>query len=269
MNLDHVAAIVRKDLVVVLRNRGVLLPLLVTPLLLLFVLPAFLVLGPELLSDAAPGLESGGTFENLVPALEATADGGAPVWERTVLVYLVAPLYLLVPLVAATVLAADSFAGERERRTLEALLHSPTTDRELFLGKLLVAYLPALTLALVSFAGYTVWANLLGARAIGGIFFPTASWLVLAFWLAPGVSALGLGLMVIVSSRVRSLQAAHQIGSLIIMPFVLVVIAQISGSLFFDVTTVVLFGVIVWGVAALTLLWGVRTFDRDRVATRL
>ncbi len=269
MNLDRVAAIVRKDLVVVLRNRGVFLPLLVTPALLLFALPAFLVLGPQLLSDAAPAMDSSGTFENLVPTLEATADGGTPIWERTVLVYLVAPLYLLVPLVAATVLAADTFAGERERRTLEALLHTPTTDRELFLGKMLVAYIPALTLALVSFALYTVWANLLGARAVGGIFFPTPSWFVLVFWLAPGVSALGLGLMVVVSSRVRSLQAAHQIGSLIIMPFVLVVIAQVSGTLLFDVTTTALFGVIVWGLAALTLMWGVSSFDRDRVATRL
>jgi ABC-2 type transport system permease protein len=269
VNRDRIAAILRKDLAVILRNRGVYLPLFVTPLLLLFVLPAFLVLGPELLSGQAPTLAETGRFDDLVPALEATADGGPPVWERTVLVYLVAPLYLLVPLVAATVLAADSFAGERERRTLEALLHSPTTDRELFLGKLLVAYMPATVLGLASFAGYAVWANLLGYRAVGGLFFPTPSWLVLVFWLAPGVSALGLGLMVVVSSRVRSLQAAHQIGSLIILPFVLVVVAQVSGSLFLDLGTVVLFGAVVWAAAAAMLAFGIAIFDRDRVATRL
>jgi ABC-type Na+ efflux pump permease subunit len=39
----------------------------------------------------------------------------------------------------SSVLAADSFAGEKERKTLEALLYTPTTDRELFTAKLLEA----------------------------------------------------------------------------------------------------------------------------------
>lgn len=271
MRWTRIAAIVRKDLVVVARNRGVLLPLLVTPIILLFLLPGFLVLGPQLLSGAAESLptDPGGALSGLVPALEGTGGGAPPVWEQVVLEYLTAPLFLLVPLVAATVLAADSFAGERERRTLEGLLHSPTTDRELFVGKLLVALIPALSLALVAFAAYSVFANVLGAGAVGGIFFPTPAWLLLAFWVAPGLAALGLGLMVVVSSRVRSLQAAHQIGSLVIMPFVLVIIAQVSGSLFFDTATVVTLGSVVWIAAALMVLFGISRFDRDRVATRL
>lgn len=271
MSWTRIAAILRKDLVVVARNRGVYVPLLVTPLLLLFVLPGFLILGPQLLSGAAESLptDPGGALSGLVPALEGTADGAPPVWERVVLEYLTAPLFLLVPLVAATVLAADSFAGERERRTLEGLLHSPTTDRELFVGKLLVALIPAMSLALVAFAAYAVYANVLGAGAVGGLFFPTPVWLLLVFWVAPGLSTLGLGLMVVVSSRVRSLQAAHQIGSLVIMPFVLVVIAQVSGSLFFDAATVLVLGSLVWIAAAVMLLTGIRLFDRDRVATRL
>lgn len=269
MRWGRVGAIVRKDLAVIGRNKGVYLPLLITPLLLLFALPAFLVLGPQLLAAETPTLAEGGTFENLIPVLEATAEGGVPIWERTVLVYLVAPLYLLVPLVAATVLAADTFAGERERGTLEALLHSPTTDRELFTGKLLVAYLPALALALASFAGYTVWANLLGYRAVGGIFFPTPMWLLLVFWLAPAVSAFGLALMVVISSRVRSLQAAHQVGSLIILPFVLVVVAQVSGALLLEPGTVVALGTLMWAAALGMLAFGIAIFDRDRVAARL
>jgi ABC-2 type transport system permease protein len=271
VNRDHIAAIVRKDLLLVLRNRGVLVPLLITPALLLFVLPAFLVIGPQLLADASPAIEVGDAFDDLAPALEGagTGDDGEVVWERTVLVHLVAPLYLLVPLVAATVVAADAFAGERERRTLEALLHSPTTDRELFVAKLLVAHLPATALSLGSFAGYALWANLLGARAVGGWFFPTAEWWLLVLWLAPAVSALGLGAMVIVSHRVRSLQAAHQIGSLLILPFVLIVVAQITGAMLLDLRTVALFGAAVWVAAALVVVVGVRSFDRDRVASRL
>ena len=39
--------------------------------------------------------------------------------------YLLAPLFLIVPLMVSAVLAADAFAGEKERRTLESLLHLP------------------------------------------------------------------------------------------------------------------------------------------------
>jgi ABC-2 type transport system permease protein len=268
VNLEHVAAIVRKDLLLVLRNRGVLIPLLVTPAVLLFALPAVLVLGPQLLVDGTAVTEPG-ALDGLIPSLGATAGSLPDVWETTVLVHLAAPLYLLVPLVAATVIAVDTFAGERERRTLEALLHTPTTDRELFLGKLLVAYVPATVLGVVSFALYAVWANVLGAGAIGGWFFPTTTWLALVFWLAPGVSALGLGLLVAVSHRVRSLQAAHQIGTLIVTPFVLVVVAQIGGTLTFDLPTVTVFGAVVWVVAVIALSWGVASFDRDRLASQL
>ena len=39
--------------------------------------------------------------------------------------YLLAPLFLIVPLMVSAVLAADAFAGEKERKTLERLLHLP------------------------------------------------------------------------------------------------------------------------------------------------
>jgi ABC-type Na+ efflux pump permease subunit len=42
----------------------------------------------------------------------------------------------------AIITAASALAGEKERRTAEALLAAPVTDAELFLGKALAAWLP-------------------------------------------------------------------------------------------------------------------------------
>ena len=64
-----------------------------------------------------------------------------------ILVYFFAPFYLILPLMVASVIAADSFAGEKERKTLEALLYTPTTDGELFLAKMLSAWTPAVAVA--------------------------------------------------------------------------------------------------------------------------
>jgi ABC-2 type transport system permease protein len=270
VNWPVIAAVIRKDLRVALRNRGVRIPLLVTPILLIVVVPTFLILGGSLLARAGMSVGGGTTpFEGLVPSVLATVDQESVVWEQLVLEYLVAPLYLLVPLVVATVIAADSFAGERERRTLEALLHTATKDEDLFVGKLLAAYIPSIASSLAAFAVYSVLANVLGARAMGGIFFPTPTWLIIAFWVSPGVSLLGIGLMVGISARVRSLQAAHQIGSLLVLPFLLLVVVQITGVMLLDATTMMVFGGVLWIGGLTVLLVNLRTFDRDAVASRI
>jgi ABC-2 type transport system permease protein len=273
MNWNVVWAVTKKDVRIAFRNRGVRIPLIVTPVLLVVVVPSFLVLGASLLSgDTGPvGSLAGGAspLEGFVPSVVEAAGESPLSYERAVLEYLVVPLYLLVPLVVATVIAADAFAGERERRTLEALLHTATSDRELFVGKLLAAYLPAVGSSWFAFAVYSIVANLLGARAIGGVFFPTPAWLTIAFWVAPAISLLNIGLMVGISSRVRSLQAAHQIGSLLVLPFVLLLVVQITGVMMLDVRSMILFGGLLWVGSLAVMVVNLATFDRDAMASRL
>ena len=56
---------------------------------------------------------------------------------------------------ASSVIASDSFAGEKERKTIEALLATPLSDSELFVGKVLVAFIPAVLVTFASFAVYS------------------------------------------------------------------------------------------------------------------
>ncbi|MCL2477336.1 ABC transporter permease subunit [Candidatus Bathycorpusculum sp.] len=70
--------------------------------------------------------------------------------------YIFAPMFLIIPIMASSVLASDSFAGERERKTIEALLATPISDSELLLGKILVSFIPAMIVTIASFAAYTI-----------------------------------------------------------------------------------------------------------------
>ena len=277
MRWRPVAAIVRKDVLTVLRNRGVRLPLMITPFLVLIVVPAALVLGADLLVAASPV-----PIEGLIgsaPFGDSGADTGAATdtavadprseWVLFVLDVFLAPLFLLIPLVVATVIAADSFAGERERGTLEALLHSPTSDRELLVGKFLAAWLPALVVSFLGFAAYSLLANLLAWPSLQRVFFPTPTWLVLAFWVSPALAGLGLSVMVVASSRVKSLQAAHQVGSLLVLPVVVLMAAQIAGLTLLDLRWVTLLGAGLWVAVGLLLGAAGRTLRRERLAQRL
>ena len=277
MTWTPVWAIVRKDLATVMRNRGVRLPLLITPAVVLIVLPVLLVSGGEVMATAGqiPEVGQGATPFDAMSDEEVQRDAVGEIvdprarWAVFVLEVFLAPLYLLVPLIVATVIAADSFAGERERGTLEALLHTTASDRDLMAGKVLAAWLPAVTVSLAGFAVYSMLANVLAWPHLGRVFFPSATWLLLAFWVTPAIAALGLGIMVVASSRVQSLQAAHQIGSLVVLPVILLLVAQITGVLMLNPSLVAIMGAMIWALAGLAVMLGAGHLRRDRLALRL
>jgi ABC-2 type transport system permease protein len=134
MNARAIRTIIRKDLRVVSQNKGVTIPLVAVPIILFVALPALAAFIPALQGTA--GTSDFTTFLQGMPAgLKGSISGYNPDQQLIIafVVYLMAPMFLIVPLMVASVIAADSFAGEKERKTLEALIYTPTTDQELFL----------------------------------------------------------------------------------------------------------------------------------------
>jgi ABC-2 type transport system permease protein len=181
------------------------------------------------------------------------------------LVYIMAPLFMVVPLMVSIVIAADSFAGEKERKTMEALLYTPTTDRELFVAKLFSGWLAAISVALVGFALYMVMVNAATWSQIGRTFLPNAMWLALIFWVVPALPGLGLGVMVLVSARAQGFQDAYQIGNLIVLPVVFLAVSQVSGVMSFTLILVFLLGLVIWLLDGLLIWVGSRSFRRGRL----
>ncbi len=52
-----------------------------------------------------------------------------------ILGYMFAPMFLIMPLMIASIIGADSIVGEKERKTLEALLYTPATDPRTLSGE--------------------------------------------------------------------------------------------------------------------------------------
>ncbi len=272
MNWRAIRAIARKDITVVFRHRAVLLPLLIVPIILQVIFPiglgASAAYAPFKSSDMQ---DLSQMMSSMPPSLKADFEGldERQTFFVLMLVYLFAPMYLIVPLMVASVIAADSFAGEKERKTLEALLHSPVTAGEMLAGKILSALIPAVAVSLVSFVLYAVIVNAVGWPLMGRIFFPNAMWVVLVLWVAPAVSCLGLGLTVLVSSRVSTFQEAYQMGGIVVLPVVALVIGQVAGVLFLSTGFALLLGLVVWLIAAAVLVFGARVFRRERLLSQL
>jgi len=272
VNWRAIRAIVRKDLKVVLQNKGVLIPLIVVPVAIMLILPAMAALIPFFEDDLGSALTEFEPFLEGMPAgLQAELAGynEAQTLVVLILVYMLAPMYLILPLMVASVIAADSFAGEKERKTLEALLYTPTTDGELFLAKLLSAWLPALGIGWIGFVLYALVVNLAGFPTMGRLFFPNGMWIILALWVSPAVAGLGLGVTVLVSVRAQGFQDAYQLGAVVVLPIILLVIGQATGVLYFSTWLVLLLGLVFWAVDAALLWFGARTFHRQELVARL
>ena len=273
MNWRAIRTVARRDLLTVSRSKGVLLPIILVPLLLLVLIPGLLgAFAPQLSRMPGAGIDEIQMFlENMPEGLRETLRGYDEVQTMLifVLVYMFAPLYLVLPLMVSNVIAADSFAGEKERKTLEALLYTPTTDTELFLGKVLAAWLPALAVGVGGFILYALSINLSAWSTMGGLFFPNLMWIVLVLWVAPPAAGLGLGTMVLISVRAGTFQEAYQLGGVIVVPMVALVLGQATGVIYFSVSLVLLLGLILWLIDAALLWLGVRTFRRSEIIARL
>ncbi len=260
-----------RDLTVILRSRAVMLPMVIVPLLFIVAIPAGVgFFAPQM--AAAGEADDFAQFLEMMPAPMQERFAGydeAQVIVAAMLEHLFAPMFLIIPLMVASTIAAGSFVGEKERKTLEALLHTPTTDLELFVGKLLAAWVPAFLVGLGAFVLYALVANLSAWHVMGGLFFPNAMWVVLALWLAPAAAGLGLGVIVLVSSRVSTFQDAYQLSGLVVIPVVLVVLGQIGGVIYLNTLAVAVTGLVLWLVDGAILWFGVRTFRRSEIIARL
>lgn len=269
MNTRAIVAIVRKDLKVAVQNKGVILPIIILPLILFVVFPWIMAYIPSMAGSSMSNVDE--LLERMPSGLLNELSGYTQEQQLVVfsLVYMLAPMFLILPLMVSSVLAADSFAGEKERKTLEALLYTPTTDRELFVAKLLGAWVTAVSVAILSFVVYAVMVNAAGWQSIGHIFFPNWMWIALVFWVTPAVAGLGLIVMVFVSVRAQGFQDANQTGGLVVLPILVLMIGQISGVMYFSLGVVLLVGLVIWLLDLVLLRFASKSFRRGELMTKL
>ncbi len=271
MNTRAMSAIIRKDLKVAVQNKGVVVPLIALPLILFVIFPWVMAYAPDWASAGEASVSNMDELLGRMPtALRSELTGYTPDQQFIVfmLVYLLAPMFLILPLMVSSVLAADSFAGEKERKTLEALLYKPTTDRELFTAKLIGAWVAAVVVAVLSFLVYAVMVNAAGWHSIQHLFFPNWMWVALVFWVSPAVAGLGMIVMVFVSARAQGFQDAYQTGGMVVLPVLFLMVGQISGVMYFSLGVVFTVGLVVWMLDLALIGLASKSFRRGELMSK-
>jgi ABC-type Na+ efflux pump permease subunit len=147
------------------------------------------------------------------------------------------PFFLLIPLLMSGIITSDSFAGERERNTLETLLVAPIRDWELLLGKILTPFVPALLVTWISFGLLTRGiSNLINPHFLSPVF-PDTIWIVSVALVVPLFLAGTVLAEILISARVSSVKAASALNMLLTFPVLAVMLMQSTGFVLFSAQT--------------------------------
>lgn len=272
MRFQKAALVFRKDWREVRRNWQVIAPIAILPFMLSVVLPVIVIAIPSIAGQSSSSRDIADLVKNLPDYVKNQLAGfnSGQILVYVMSLYLFAPFFLIIPVMASSVIASDSFAGEKERKTIEALLATPLSDSELFLGKILVSFVPSMIITLVSFAIYSTVVDLLSFQLFNGVLLlPNFTWIMMIFGLTPAVALASIGLTVMISARVKGFREAQQISVVLLIPILLLIFAQITGAIFFGPTVIAALLVAFVMFDILVFYLGVRLFGREEILSKL
>jgi ABC-2 type transport system permease protein len=177
-------------------------------------------------------------------------------------------LYLLMPLFTPILIASQSVAGEKERRTLEPLLASPVTSAELVVGKSLAAVIPAVAISWLAFVAFCIAVDAVAWPLVRALLLPNTLWLFGVGVVAPLYAFLGNGIAVLVSARVGEARLAQQLSALVVLPLMGLVAGQLAGWLRAGAGYYAVQGAVVLLLDVALVVASIRLFDRERLISR-
>ncbi|MEG0271147.1 MAG: ABC transporter permease subunit [Clostridia bacterium] len=254
-------AIIKKDIRSITSNKQIFMVMLIVPLALTIVLPSILVFVTALVPEATSD------FQVLLDMLPATAQAGnqAQLILGLVLNKIMPAFFLMIPIMASSVMAASSFVGEKEKHTLETLLYSPLSLKQLFQSKILAGFSVGMVVSLISFAAMMIVLEIELFFLIGSVIIPEISWAIVMLLVAPAISLVAISITVRGSAKAQTMEEAQQSAVFLIFPIIALVIGQFTGVIMVSTWLLLGLGIVLALIAALLMKGSVRKFTYEKL----
>ncbi len=233
-------ALIKKDIQSITSNKQVFMVMLIVPLALTVILPSIFVFVTALVPDAASD------FQALVDMLPITAQEQSQeqIILGLILNQIMPVFFLLIPIMASSIMAASSFVGEKEKRTLETLLYSPLSLKQLFQAKILAAFSVGMIVSFISFTAMMIVVGIEMLLLTDGLVLPNFNWLVVLLLLAPSISLLSIGITVLSSAKSQTIEESQQRAVFLVFPIIALVIGQFTGIILINPWLLLVIGII-------------------------
>lgn len=252
-------AIIRKDLKSITLNKRMYLSIFLVPIVLTIFLPTVFVLiihfAPDEISE----------FQKILDLLPSVQEDPSLTLLHLLLNYLLPVFFLLIPIMAASITAASSFVGEKEKRTLETLLYSPLSLRQIFRSKVAASFILSMSVSLASFLCMLLTLELETAFFFHTFLLPDIKWLLILCLLSPAISLIAITLIVRVSAKARSMEDAQQWAVFLIFPLILLIAGQFTGVLLISAPLLLIAGLLCSLIACLLLKRSAAHFTYERL----
>ena len=260
MNAQQLA-LIKKDIRSITSNKQVVMVMLMVPLALTIVLPSILVfvtvLVPESTSD----------FQKLLNMLPISA--GEHDQEQMILWLMLNKVmpafFLMIPVMASSVMAASSFVGEKEKHTLETLLYSPLSLRQLFQAKILAGFSVGMMVSYISFAAMMLVLEIEMLFLTGSGMMPDISWLIIMLFIAPAISLVAIAVTVRGSAKAQTMEEAQQRAVFLIFPILALVIGQFTGVILVNSGLLLGLGIVLAVLDVLLMRGAARKFTYEKL----
>ncbi|MDL2257791.1 ABC transporter permease subunit [Eubacteriales bacterium OttesenSCG-928-K08] len=239
-------AIILKDLKAITSNKRMFSVMLIVPFVMVIFLPSIFILTtyfePASVSDFGALLGEFGDGQDINRmVISLILNNIMPIF------------FMIIPLMVSSVMAASSFVGEKEKRTLETLLYSPLALKQIFRAKILASSLMSMLVSVCSFVVMVIVTQIEIVLTTGSLLLPDISWLVVMLLLSPSVSLIAITIIVRGSANAKTTEEAQQRSGLLVLPVILLIVGQFTGLLLVNIWMLLVLSIL-FAVLALFLM---------------
>jgi len=222
-----IRAIIKKDITSVTSNKRMMTALIIVALMMSVVVPVTFLLTIIFIPEDSPDMRDMITLLGSTVITEESSMQNMLI--NMILNYVVPLFFLLIPIMASSVMASSSFVGEKEKKTLETLLYSPLPLKDIFNAKIFAAFLLSMAVSVLSFIIMIIIFETLLFILIKTMIMPNINWLIMMLLVSPAMSLISINLIVRGSAKAQTSEEAQQSSLFLILPVTLLITGQFTG----------------------------------------
>lgn len=178
-------------------------------------------------------------------------------------------IFIIIAGYAPVSISSYSIVGEKIEKTLEPLLATPITDGELLLGKSLAAFIPSIIVTYMGAVIFMILIDIISYAQLGYYYYPNYTIAVFLILVVPLACLLSVQTNIIVSRAVNDIRSSLQIGSLPLVPYLIIYVLSEIRFITLDAYTLLIISAILFIMNIFAFSVSRSTFRREEILNRL
>ena len=271
MKFKRIWALVVKDLKEITKSKYILISIIILPLVLGAVVP-FQVMLYSGSFRKGENFDSG--FGNFMDGIlsETVKDWNTFTDQAKAnisLAYITLIIVAMMPIIITAMIGAETIAGERERKTMEALLASPLRNTEIVSAKIISSFIPSFIATIVSVLSFSLVMDIILYPLIGRVYFPDVLSIFFMFVISPLITVIAIELLIMISTKLSTVRDANQIGGVILLPLIIIIVAYVGLYFINSKLGLILGPFVLLLIGTILYLLSLKIFEREKALTKL